>query len=107
MGNERIDIGPYEYSGASAGHYEVAAPFAKLIGNPLNGQSRVVLNLERASEAVVTVYSLAGSWVARKTFCLEGSDGLGIGGLAEHLAPGLYLIEVAVDGKVCTLKAVK
>lgn len=105
--NERIDIGPYEYSGASAGHYEVAAPFAKLIGNPLNGQSRVVLNLERASEAVVTVYSLAGSRVARKSFCLEGSDGLGIGGLVEHLAPGLYLIEVAVGGKVCTLKAVK
>lgn len=105
--NDRIDMGPYEYSGAFVGHFEASVPFAKLTGNPLNGQSRIMLDLKKAGEAVMTVYSMTGNRVARKSFCLEGSESLEIGGLVEHLAPGLYLIEVAVDGKVCTLKAVK
>ena len=55
----------------------------------------------------MAIYSLTGNRVARRSFCLDGSDRLEIGSLVEHLAPGLYVIEIAVDGKVCTLKAVK
>lgn len=104
--NDRIDIGPYEYSGASVSHFE-ASPFAKLIGNPLNGQSRVELSLDEVGEAVMTVYALTGSRVVTKVFRAEGTNSLEIGDLVDRLAPGLYMIEIAVDGKVCALKVVK
>lgn len=105
--NDRIDMGPYEYSGASVDHFETPVPFAKLIGNPLRGQSRVELNLDAAHEAVMTVYSMTGSRVAQRAFCVESSNSLEIGDLVDRLAPGLYMIEIAIDGKVCALKAVK
>lgn len=105
--NDRIDMGPYEYSGASVGNFEASVPFARVIGNPLNGQSHIELNLKTEKEIVMAIYSLTGNRVARRSFCLDGSDRLEIGSLVEHLAPGLYVIEIAVDGKVCTLKAVR
>lgn len=105
--NDRIDIGPYEYSGASVQHNQIGLSFAKLVGNPINGQSRVELNLDKTGDAVVIVYSMSGDRVASKTIHIEGSNSMEIGDLVDRLAPGLYLIEVAVDGKVCTLKAVK
>lgn len=105
--NNRIDMGPYEYSGASVGQCETADPFARLVGNPLGAHSRIVLDPGMKGELVVTVYSMTGHCAAGKSFRLEGASELEIYDLVEPLAPGVYLIELAAEGKKCTIKAVK
>lgn len=105
--NYRIDMGPYEYSSASVNQFKTSSSWARLIGNPLDGQSRVELKLDKAGDALVTVYSMSGNQVAREAFHVDGSTCLEIGNLVDRLAPGLYMIEIAVENKVCTLKAVK
>ena len=105
--NNRIDIGPYEFSGASVGHHDSSAPFAKLVGNPLGSQSHIVMDDDREGDAVVTLYALSGQCVGKKTFTIANSRDLAIGDLVGEIAPGLYLIEIAFANQVCTLKAVK
>lgn len=107
--NNRVDIGPYEYSGASVGQYASPASFAKLVGNPLGARSRVVMDLDAESDVVLTLYSMVGRYVASKSFgaCPAGRNELRIGDLVEGLASGVYLIKVSVNGNQCTLKTVK
>ena len=104
--NNRIDIGPYEYSGASVAQHR-AAPFAKLVGNPLHAQSRIEFDDAVKGEVTVTLYALTGRCVAQRVLNLEGTRSMGLGDLMEGLAPGVYLIEIKGENGVCSLKAVR
>ena len=104
--NDRIDIGPYEYSGASVDQLEASAPFARLIGNPLGEDSRILLDPGMKGEVVVAIFSMTGCHIVERTYrmdvpCIEIQE------LVDGLAPGVYLIKLAAEGKVCVLKAVK
>lgn len=107
VSNQRIDIGPYEYSAAQLPSWLTVHSGARLVGNPLGVRSRIEFDQELAGELLVSVYSLTGRLVAQKTFELESSTGLEIGEIAERLVPGVYVI--AVEGKdfKCALRAVK
>lgn len=105
--NDRIDLGPYEYSGASVHQQKPSPSLARLMGNPLHEQSYIELNLDKEGEVIVTVYSMAGVRVASKVASMEGPVRIGIGDLVAPLSPGFYLIEVAVEDKIFALKAVK
>ena len=107
--NSRIDIGPYEYSGAFVPQRSTVPAFAQLTGNPLGGHSQLELDLDRASRVSVTFYSMTGQFIVHKVFdsCVTGRNLLSIGDLVKGLASGVYLIEVANEQQVCTLKAVK
>lgn len=107
VSNYRIDIGPYEYSAASVPSNPVGSQQARLVGNPLNAKSHIAFDHEISGEVTVTVYSLTGREVVNKLFHLDKALGLEIGTLAERLASGVYLIEVAGPNKIFTLKAVK
>ena len=107
VSNGRIDIGSYEYSAASVPVHFVSATNARLIGNPLNSESRIEFDHEMSGDMTVTVCSLDGRQVAQRIFELGKSTVLGIGGLVERLAPGVYLIEVSCGGETFTLKAVR
>ena len=104
---QSIDIGPYEFLASLVPQYPSDALGATLVGNPLNANSRIVFDQPLAGNAVVTVFSLTGRSVAQKVFGQECSDILEIGSMVDRLAPGVYLIEVAVNGKVYSLKAVR
>lgn len=102
-----IDIGPYEYAAAAVSQYGMNSSGAKLIGNPLNSKSRIEFDRDLEGTAVVTVCSLTGSIVAQKEFGAVRSNSIEIGGLVGSLAPGVYLIEIACNGRIYSLKAVK
>lgn len=104
---QSIDIGPYEFLASLVPQYPSDALGATLVGNPLNANSRIVFDQPLAGNAVVTVFTLTGRSVAQKVFGQECSDILEIGSMVDRLAPGVYLIEVAVNGKVYSLKAVR
>lgn len=104
--NNCIDIGPFEYSGASVAENH-PVPFAKLVGNPLGTHSRIEFDETPEGEVTVTVYSLTGRTVVQKAYVLEKSGTVGIGDLVDRLTSGVYLIEVASKDRSCTLKAVK
>ena len=104
--NNRIDIGPYEYSGASVTETNTVS-FAKLVGNPLGTHSRIEFDETLKGEVTLMVYSLTGRSVVQKAYVLDDSGKIEIGELVEHLIPGVYLIEVASQGHSCTLKAVR
>ena len=106
VANQRIDIGPYEYTGASVSAYP-DRQHARLVGNPLNAQSRVEFDHEMDGELIVAVYSMTGREASRGIFDLGKSTSLEIGSLTEHLAPGVYLIEVKSSQESFTLKAVR
>ena len=107
VSNDRIDIGPYEYSAASVPSNPAGSQYARLIGNPLNENSRIEFDYEISGETMVTVYSLTGHKVAAMVLNLDKTNRFEIGALAERLASGLYLIEVAGPGRTFTLKAVR
>lgn len=107
VSNQRIDIGPYEYSAASVPQHQVHGAHARLIGNPLSPKSRIEFDHEVQGELTATVYSITGRQVAQKVDNLGKTTAIGIGNLVEQLAPGVYLIEVATPTESFTLKAVK
>lgn len=105
--NNRIDIGPYESSPASVPKYP-QQDFVKLMGNPLGLGSRLVMELDQKEEVVIKVYSSVGRESVVKTFDGEaGANTIEIGDLVGEIVPGIYLIEIITNDKVCTLKAVK
>ena len=105
--NGRIDMGPYECLTASVRHQDAALSFAQLIGNPLGVHSRIEFDRPMEGEVILSVYAVTGRCAASKAFNLEGSRTLGIGGLVEGLAPGIYLIKVSVKEEACVLKAIR
>ena len=107
VSNDRIDIGPYEYSAASVPSNPVGSTDARLLGNPLSAMSRIEFGHEITGETVVSVYSMTGRKVGSKVFNLDRACVLEIGSLADRLASGVYLIEVAVPDRAFTLKAVR
>lgn len=107
VANQRIDIGPYEYSGAFVHQHLSSASNARLVGNPLGVHSRIELDAAWTGEVELTVYSMAGRCVARKAKRVDGIHSLTIGDLVDRLVPGVYLIEVKGNQGSCTLKAVR
>ena len=105
--NQRIDIGPYEYSGASVPSHPSNATPARLIGNPLHTKSRIEFDQETTGELTVTVYSMTGRQEAQGVYQLGKSTGVEIGSLVERLLPGVYLVKVSGLAEPFTLKAVK
>lgn len=105
--NYRIDMGPYEFLTASVKKEETRRDFARLIGNPLHAQSRIEFDDGVKGDLTVSVYDLTGVCTASKTINVDGLQSLEIGDLADHLTPGLYLVEVKGKKVRCTLKAVK
>ena len=106
VSNQHIDIGPYEYSGATV-FEQVATPFARLVGNPLGTFSRIELDKAVKGDVTVSFYDLTGRCGASKVFRGDEARSLAIGGLVEHLKSGVYLVEVKNECGICTLKAVK
>lgn len=109
MANYRIDLGPYEYSAAMVPEVEPLSDAVHIEGNPLNAQSRLTLRLDSASDVTLRVYSLQGVQLASREFgkCPCGTNRLDLGGLAEDLRPGVYLMAVSADNKTWTLKVIK
>lgn len=107
VANQRIDIGPYEYSPEAVGDPSaVEAP--GLIGNPLGGESRIRLFMDAPETLWVKVYSMDGRCLASKTVAsAAGEVELEIGDLVEVLASGVYLIEVGDVRQRGLFKAVK
>lgn len=106
--NQRIDIGPYEYSPAGVDEPLPQLPFARLIGNPLRPESRLVLELNQAEAVKVKVYSLTGREIAAYAFpCVKGVNEMRLGTLTDRLAPGVYLLEIVAGSRKCILKAVR
>lgn len=107
VSNQRVDIGPYEYSGASVPVHPSVAPQARLVGNPLGEGSRIEFVQPVTGEVMVTAYELTGRRTAQEAYVLGSSTCLEIGGMAEKLPSGVYLIEVSVANQTFVLKAVK
>ena len=103
---QRIDIGPFEYAVAAV-HKNTTASFAKLDGNPLGAQSRIVFDDAVEGEATLSVYDMTGRCGLCESFDMKGNKNLAIGELVERLASGVYLIEVKCKTGICTFKAVK
>ena len=105
--NQRIDIGPYEYSPAAVSE-NPAASFAKLVGNPLHAQSRIVTNLSRPQKVTVKVCSMTGHMITELVFHANaGLQEWKLEGMAEKLASGLYVFEVITEDGACAIKAIR
>lgn len=108
VANQRVDIGPYEYSPAGIHETASSSAFARLIGNPLSSESRLALSLDKPSTVTVSIYALTGRRVASRSYNVSsGHDVLSLAGLVEGLASGVYAVEIVSNNQVCTLKAVK
>ena len=105
--NQRIDIGPYEYSAAAVPSSISTGRGAWLVGNPLGAQSRIEFDEVVTGDLTVSVYAMSGTCVAQKTFNSDGSRSLEIGAMVERLPSGVYLIEVRSAQKSFVLKAVR
>ena len=107
VSNNRIDMGPYEYSEASVPQLETGTTFARLIGNPLNEASRLVMELSYPQQVTVRVCSAKGTEMATMAFDgIAGYNEWTLNGLMK-LVPGLYVVEVIAEEGVFALKAVK
>ena len=102
VANQRVDIGPFEYSGAG-----ILVSYARLMGNPLSADSRIVFDESVKGEVKLSVYDMTGRCDLSKTFHEDGIKNMPIGNLVESLKAGVYLIEVNSNLGSCTLKAVK
>ena len=108
VSNGRIDIGPYEYSAASVPQFETETTSARLVGNPLDAASRLVMELSRSQRVSIKVCSMTGQEVAMMSFDgVAGSNEWGLGDLAQRLASGLYVLEVVTEEGVCALKTMR
>lgn len=106
VANQRVDIGPFEYSGAGVLKHS-SVSYAHLVGNPLNADSRIVFDEGVKGEILMSVYDMTGRCDVNKTFHVDGIKSMSIGSLVEGLKAGVYLIEVNSNLGSCTLKAVK
>ena len=108
LANGRIDLGPYEFSPAAVGETHVQDA-AVLLGNPMNMQSKLILQLERPGEVLVRLVSVLGRPVAEKSFgrCDAGMAELFVGDMSANLSKGLYLMEVVTNERTITLKTIK
>lgn len=106
VSNQRIDIGPYEYSAASV-PCEAVAPPVRLAGNPLCPDSRIEFDEALCGTVTVSLYDMVGHCCVSGTFDVGGARSLAIGRWTEHLTPGVYVIEVKGLHGSYTLKAVR
>lgn len=106
VANQRVDIGPFEYSGAGILKHS-SVSYARLMGNPLSADSRIVFDESVKGEVKVSVYDMTGRCDLSKAFHVDGIKNMPIGNLVESLKAGVYLIEVNSNLGSCTLKAVK
>ena len=109
LANRRIDLGTYEYSPAEVQESVNPSTGPLLLGNPLNEQSRIVLNLQQAGPVVVRIFDVLGRLVAEKPFGWHeaGLTYLSFGDQVAELNEGVYLIEVILNNSIITLKAIK
>lgn len=109
VSNQRVDLGPYEYSGANVGETALEASSVELLGNPLNAQSQLRLDLHEAGEVVVRFISLLGQSTAMRSFGRReaGTSMLDLGDMIARLDHGVYLLEVRVNEKNYLLKSLK
>lgn len=108
VANQRIDLGPYEYS-ANELPQPTACSSASLIGNPLNAQSRLEFHLAYAGPVSLRVYDLTGRRVVSRELGRRsaGQHTLELGFMMEELKPGLYLVELVTPERVVTLKMIR
>ena len=108
--NERIDMGAYEYSGAT-GIDELAGKnnVLNIIGNPLTINSFAEINLNEASSVSAKIYSMTGAMLLEKDFgfCDAGQQKLQIGEFASVAKQGIYLIEIKAQNETFVGKTVK
>ena len=109
LANRRVDLGPYEFSPESVDETDMGKRLIRLLGNPLNEESRLMVELEEPGLVEVRFISLLGRVVVEKSFGSRsaGATVLPVGDLATQLSNGLYLVEVVINGKTFTLKAIK
>lgn len=107
--NARIDVGAYEYSAYQVPESPSSQKEAFLLGNPLNGQSRVEFELAQAGSVTVRVCSLTGCELVSQSlgWLQAGRQAFSLSALAERLKPGLYLIEISTPERNYVLKAVR
>lgn len=109
LANRRVDLGPYEYSPAEV--QETVNPIfgPQVLGNPLNEQSRIVLNLQQAGPVVVRIFDVLGRLVTEKPFGWHdaGLVYLSLGDQVAGLNDGAYLIEIKSNNSIFTLKTIK
>ncbi len=107
VSNQRVDIGPYEYSAAEIVK-QGTHDFAQLLGNPLGHKSRMVVDLDSASNVTIRVCSMSGCPMFTKVFHGEaGRNVVEIGEWVGDLVPGVYLFELKANNKTTVLKAVR
>ena len=108
VANQRIDLGPYEYSPTSV-LQQKPEPSAVIEGNPLNAQSRLRIRLSQAGRVVLNVYDLTGRRVASESFdhLTQGLHSLELGSMVNELKSGLYLLELSTPDEMIILKAVR
>jgi hypothetical protein len=68
--------------------------------NPASGQVRFLLNLPAAAEVKILLFNTAGRTVAQVSGNLPAGQGPGLVWHCATVAPGIYLAQVQVDGKV-------
>jgi hypothetical protein len=97
------------YVNGTTGTNSVAnAPDAlvSLYPNPSNGNASIALNLTRASDVTVAVYSANGALIGSKVYGqLNGSMNLPVD--LTPYAEGIYSVNVTIDGNTSVLKMVK
>ena len=108
VANQRIDLGPYEYS-ANDVSQQAARSSASLIGNPLNAQSRLEFRLTEAGPVSLHVYDLTGRRVVSKELGRKtvGNHTFDLGFMTEDPKAGLYLIELVTPERTVTFKAIR
>lgn len=106
---QRIDIGPYEYSGTSVDETTFADGALRLVGNPLGQDSRLVVELAAPETLGVRLFSVDGRLMAEQAPQPFGAGRveLPVGDLVGTLPPGMYLFEVQGGNHHRILKAVK
>jgi len=73
--------------------------------NPASDQVRFLLSLAAAAEVKIMLFNTAGRPVAQLSGNLPGGRSSGLVWNCAAVAPGVYLAQVRVDGKICeTLK---
>lgn len=107
VSNQRVDIGPYEYS-ATGIHKHETKGFAQLQGNPLGDNSCLLTDLDSEGTITIRVCSMSGRPLFTKVFKGEaGRNVIRIGDWVEDLVPGIYLFELKANNKIAVLKAVR
>lgn len=104
-----IDLGAYEYSGVNLPETAPAETTLHVVGNPLTADSYLELQLNQSGKVEVMVYSLNGTLLRYQDYgtLQSGLQRLALGGLAEQMAHGVYLIEIMTEEGLKSAKVVK